>query len=97
MHYPVPTNADFYLQYSENELPPKLKNSLKTDLNEINDHDFSREKKSKYMDEYLAEIKRIKPVLQSIPFVHQIFLCNSVTFKALDDNSDIDLFIIAQP
>ena len=74
MHYPVPTNADFYLQYSENELPPKLKNSLKTDLNEINDHDFSREKKSKYMDEYLAEIKRIKPVLQSIPFVHQIFL-----------------------
>lgn len=97
MHYPVPTNADFYLQYSENELPPKLKNSLKTDLNEINDHDFSREKKSKYMDEYLAEIKRIKPVLQSIPFVHQIFLCNSITFNALDDNSDIDLFIIAQP
>lgn len=97
MHYPVPTNADFYLQYSENELPPKLKNSLKTDLNEINDHDFSREKKSKYMDEYLAEIKRVKPVLQSIPFVHQIFLCNSITFNALDDNSDIDLFIIAQP
>jgi len=97
MHYPVPTNADFYLQYSENELPPKLKNSLKTDLNEINDHNFSREKKSKYMDEYLAEIKRIKPVLQSIPFVHQIFLCNSITFNALDDNSDIDLFIIAQP
>lgn len=97
MHYPVPTNADFYLQYSENELPPKLKNSLKTNRNEINDHDFSREKKSKYMDEYLAEIKRIKPVLQSIPFVHQIFLCNSITFNALDDNSDIDLFIIAQP
>ena len=97
MHYPVPTNADFYLQYSENELPPKLKNSLKTDLNEINDHNFSREKKSKYMDEYLAEIKKIKPVLQSIPFVHQIFLCNSITFNALDDNSDIDLFIIAQP
>lgn len=97
MHYPVPTNADFYLQYSENELPPKLKNSLKTNRNEINDHDFSREKKSKYMDEYLAEIKKIKPVLQSIPFVHQIFLCNSITFNALDDNSDIDLFIIAQP
>jgi hypothetical protein len=24
-------------------------------------------------------------------------LCNSITFNALDDNSDIDLFIIAQP
>ena len=97
MHYPVPTNADFYLQYSENDLPPKLKHSLKTDSKNIENHEFSREKKSQYMDEYLTEIKRIKPVLQSIPFVHQIFLCNSITFNSLDDNSDIDLFIIAQP
>ena len=97
MHYPVPTNADFYLQYSENDLPPKLKHSLKAESNNINNHEFSREKKSEYMDEYLSEIQRIKPVLQSIPFVHQIFLCNSITFNALNDNSDIDLFIIAQP
>lgn len=97
MHYPVPINADFYLQYSENDLPPKLKHSLKTDSNDIENHEFSREKKSKYMDEYLAEIKRIKQVFQSIPFVHQIFLCNSITFNALEDNSDIDLFIITQP
>lgn len=97
MHYPVPTNADFYLQYSENDLPPKLKHSLKTEPSNVENHDFSREKKSEYMDEYLSEIQRIKPVLQSIPFVHQIFLCNSITFNALNDNSDIDLFIIAQP
>jgi hypothetical protein len=49
------------------------------------------------MDEYLKEIKRLKPTFQSIPFVEQIFLCNSISFNALDKNSDIDLFIIAEP
>lgn len=97
MHYPVPTNADFYLQYSENELPQKLKHSLKTDPNNIENNEFSREKKSEYMEEYLIEIEKIKPVFQSIPFVEKIFLCNSITFNALQDNSDIDLFIITQP
>ena len=49
------------------------------------------------MEEYLQEIKRLKTTFQSIPFVEQIFLCNSITFNALDNNSDIDLFIISQP
>jgi hypothetical protein len=49
------------------------------------------------MDEYLKEIKRLKSTFQSIPFVEQIFLCNSISFNALDENSDIDLFIIAEP
>jgi hypothetical protein len=49
------------------------------------------------MDEYLQEIKRLKTTFQSIPFVEQIFLCNSISFNALDKNSDIDLFIIAEP
>jgi predicted nucleotidyltransferase len=49
------------------------------------------------MDEYLNEIKRLKITFQSIPFVEEIYLCNSITFNALDENSDIDLFIIAEP
>ena len=49
------------------------------------------------MDEYQKEIKRLKTTFQSIPFVEQIFLCNSISFNALDENSDIDLFIIAEP
>lgn len=49
------------------------------------------------MDEYLNEIRQLESAFKSIPFVEQIYLCNSITFNALDDNSDIDLFIIAKP
>ena len=43
------------------------------------------------------EIKRLESTFQSIPFIEQIFLCNSISFNALDKNSDIDLFIITKP
>jgi hypothetical protein len=49
------------------------------------------------MDEYIQEIKRLESIFQSIPFIEQIFLCNSISFNALDENSDIDLFIITEP
>ena len=51
----------------------------------------------KWPRETLQEIKKLKTTFQSIPFVQQIFLCNSISFNALDKNSDIDLFIIAEP
>ena len=31
-----------------------------------------------------------------MPFVKQIYLCNSISFNALHDTSDIDIYIIAQ-
>ena len=74
-----------------------------TDINnyemilEEQENSFSRDKKSKYMDEYLKEVERLKSTFQSIPFVQQIFLCNSISFNALDESSDIDLFIISEP
>jgi len=96
MDYPVPKNTELFFQYSDTE--PTNANKL---LKNINDNEwwnsFSRDQKSEYMDEYLKEVKRLKSTFQSIPFVEQIFLCNSISFNALDKNSDIDVFIIAEP
>ncbi len=94
MDYPIPKNAELFFQYSDRENTNKL---LRNTYEDNQWNWFSRDQKSKYMDEYLKEIKRLKTTFQSIPFVQQIFLCNSISFNALDENSDIDLFIIAKP
>jgi len=96
MKYPVPKNAEQFFQYSDTEHTNANK-LLKDTHEEEQNNSFSRNKKSEYMDEYLKEIQRLKSTFQSIPFVEQIFLCNSISFNALDKNSDIDLFIIAEP
>lgn len=96
MNYPVPKNAELFFQYSDTE--PTNANKMLKNINEdelLNT--FSRDQKSEYMDEYIKEIKKLKSTFQSIPFVEQIFLCNSISFNALDQNSDIDVFIIAEP
>ena len=96
MNYPVPKNAELFFQYSDIE-PTNANKLLKDTSEDITENWFSRDKKSKYMDEYLKEIQRLKSTFQTIPFIEQIFLCNSISFNALDNNSDIDLFIIAKP
>ncbi len=96
MNYPVPKNSDLFFQYSDTEHTNT--NKLLKNIDETEWwNSFSRDEKSEYMDEYLKEIKRLKSTFQSIPFIQQIFLCNSISFNALDENSDIDLFIIAEP
>lgn len=96
MNYPVPKNTELFFQYTDNQRS-KMNNLLKNIDHEEQNNSFSRDKKSEYMDEYIKEIKRLKSTFQSIPFVEQIFLCNSISFNALDENSDIDVFIIAEP
>ena len=96
MKYPVPKNAELFFQYSDTEHTNANKILKNIDENKWW-NSFSRDQKSEYMDEYLKEIKRLKSTFQSIPFVEQIFLCNSISFNALDKNSDIDVFIIAEP
>ena len=92
MKYPVPKNTELFFQYSDTEHTNANKILKDTSENE-NLNWFSRDKKSEYLDEYLQEIKRLESIFQSIPFVEQIFLCNSISFNALDKNSDIDLLI----
>lgn len=95
MKYPVPKNEELFFQYSD--IKHFVSNKLLKSLDDVESYEFSWDRKSEYMDEYLQEIKRLKTTFQSIPFVQQIFLCNSISFNALDKNSDIDLFIIAEP
>lgn len=95
MNYPVPKNAELYFQYSDTERT-NAKKMLKNTKEEVT-NEFSWDKESEYMEEYLKEIKRLESTFQSIPFVEQIYLCNSISFNSLDKNSDIDLFIIAEP
>ena len=96
MNYPVPKNAELFFQYSDTERTNANKILKNIDEDGLWNR-FSRDQKSEYMDEYLNEIKRLKSTFQSIPFVEQIFLCNSISFNALDEKSDVDLFIIAEP
>jgi hypothetical protein len=96
MNYPIPKNTELFFQYSDTE-PTNANKLLKNISEDKQENSFSRDQKSEYMDEYLKEIKRLKSTFQAIPFVQQIFLCNSISFNALDKNSDIDLFIIAEP
>ncbi len=96
MKYPVPKNNELFFQYSKIE-PTNTNRMLKNICDDETVDWFSRDQKSEYMDEYLEEIKRLKPIFQSIPFVEQIFLCNSISFNSLNENSDIDLFIVTEP
>jgi hypothetical protein len=57
---------------------------------------FSRNKKNEYMDEYIRYIDKFSWLYRSLPFIQSIYLCNSITFNALNDNSDIDLFIVTK-
>ena len=92
MKYPIPKNAEYFLQYSDKVTTQKLKTNTP-----LKENSFSRNEKCEYMDEYIEEINSLGRIFKSIPFIEEIYLCNSITFNALDNNSDIDLFIITKP
>lgn len=48
------------------------------------------------MNEFLAFLKKWKFLYCNFPFVEEIFLANSISFNALKENSDIDLFVITK-
>lgn len=45
--------------------------------------------------EYEKRVMRYRSLLQMVPFVRMVAVCNSLAFKAADEKSDIDLFVIA--
>ncbi|MEI7563679.1 MAG: hypothetical protein WCJ39_08885, partial [bacterium] len=48
------------------------------------------------MQEFTDHIKRFRWIYRNIPFVQAMYLCNSITFNALDKDSDIDILIITK-
>ncbi len=57
---------------------------------------FSWAKKNKFLEEYLRFIHKYGFLYRNLPFIKQIFLSNSITFNALNIDSDIDFFIICK-
>ncbi len=82
MKYPVPTESNIF------SLEKKANTQSHINRN------FSREEKNKYMDKFIDIINKYWKLYKSLPFIQEIFLCNSISFNALKRDSDIDLFII---
>ncbi len=90
--YPIPSNAHVF-SYEPNYKGVK---SNKAWASTTLSHWFSRDKKNSHMDAYLSKIEKYGRLYKNIPWVRAIYLCNSITFNALHENSDIDLFIITK-
>ena len=85
MKYPVPAQSDFFVLWKKIDTKDTYDNKK-----------FSREKEGQYLQNYIEKIKKYSKLYKSIPFVSEIFLCNSISFNALKQDSDIDIFIVAK-
>lgn len=85
MGYPLPLEKDFFAYHSKKKIWFSSHFSC-----------FSRKEKSDIMNEFLAFLKKWKFLYCNFPFVEEIFLANSISFNALKENSDIDLFVITK-
>ena len=83
MWYPVPRNKNVFSYWL------KLKA-------ERSDSDFSWDKESEYLDEFLNYINKWWNLCKNFPFVKEIYLANSITFNSLTNDSDIDLFVVCE-
>ncbi len=92
MSYPIPKENKQYTYISEIQWLTQSQ----TDHNHVVNDNFSRSEKNPFMDEYIEYINKLWRLYKSIPCIRQIYLCNSITFNALHDNSDIDLCIITR-
>ena len=84
MDYPIPKDKELF--YFEKKIEQKKNPSSW----------FSRDEKNKYMDTYIKRINKFWFLYKSLPFVKEIFLCNSISFNSLKRDSDIDLFIVTK-
>ena len=92
MNYPVPFHKIWYSYINEVEKKWDSINSTE----EITEN-FSRSSSSDLMKSYQDFLSGHMDFLKHIPFVSQIYRCNSVTFNGLHPWSDIDLCIITKP
>jgi len=84
MKYPVPQQYEYFLFEKKNKnIPAPIQK-------------FSRSKKDPLLDEFLEIIYKHKKLYKNLPFIKNIYICNSISFNSLHKNSDIDLFIITK-
>jgi hypothetical protein len=92
MNYPTPKNSDIYTYINENI----SSNNIWISKTKEEEESFSWDKKCELMDEYIDYINEWSWIWKYIPCIRQVYLCNSITFNALHNNSDIDLCIITR-
>ena len=77
--------------------PDKNYFALAEELTENIKHSPKIEKKLSSNTEKLEKIiNKYKFLYKQIPFIHSIYVCNSLSFKSIHENSDIDLFIVCK-
>jgi len=90
MKYPLPKHKEYFVYATNtNTTIPKKKSDIPQSI--------SREKPNPLLQEYTNFINKRSILYTSLPFVTNIYLCNSLTFNALHEKSDIDLTIITHP
>jgi len=85
MQYPVPKNSKLFEYWAKKE-----------NINFEENQKFSRDKKNEYIEQFTTKINRFWKLYKSLPFISEIFLCNSITFNSLKKDSDIDIFIVTK-
>jgi len=93
MKYPVPRDAEYFLFDEKAKMDQVHIQRLGTFEKS---KDFSRPQENPYMEEYRKFINKYSWLYKSLPFIKSIYLCNSITFNALNEESDIDVFIVAK-
>lgn len=85
MEYPIPQNKELFFCSEDKE-----KDILERE--QIN----SWPDTPPLIKEYLKYIQKWSRVFKIIPFIKTIYLCNSISFNKINEDSDIDIFIISK-
>ncbi len=88
MKYPIPDCEEYFYYKKKTDKISEEKHQNWT---------FSWQNKSKLIQEYINHINKYWNIYKSIPFIKDIYLCNSLTFNAINKKSDIDIVIISKP
>ncbi len=94
MNYDVPRQYSYFL--FEKKWWKKQEDILRAQEFPPDEEKYSWHKKNEYMDDFLSYIKKYRRLYRSIPYIQSIYLCNSITFNALEKDSDIDIFIVTK-
>lgn len=94
MNYEVPRDYSYFL--FEKKARENQEDILRAKEFPPDTQEYSRNKKNPHMDDFVKYIQKFKRLYISVPFIQSIYLCNSITFNALKEDSDIDLFIVTK-
>ncbi len=94
MNYEVPRHSSYFL--FQKKWRKKQEDILRGQEFPPDEVKYSWDKKNPYMDDFLRYINRFSRLYRSVPFIQSIYLCNSITFNALKEDSDIDVFIVTK-